>query len=168
MWWQGPKWLSNESDWPQSEEIYCMYPDGKPIKTNIFIANRLLQNSILSHFQQGNFHSNMRVTAYSLRAFLRPEYPRISKTNAIRFHKDVVSKDELINAKTIAIKTMQRESFARPLAVLKGGKSITKGPMKKWKLYLDDNEIIRCRHCYRLMLSPYSCCNSFDVYLQKN
>ena len=95
---------------------------------------------------QGNFHSNMRITAYCLRAFLEPSYPRVSKSNAITFHKNVIHKDELINAKTVAIRIMQRESFPRQLAVLRGGKSVNKGPLKRLNLYLDDNDIIRCRH----------------------
>ena len=147
MWWNGPQWLHDEADWPQTEEHYCLYPDGKPVATNITAtATRLVTNSILAHFQQGNFHSNMRVTAYSLRAFLKPQYPRIAKSTANNFHRDAISKDELIHAKITAIKVMQRESFARELAILKGGEHITKGPMKKWKLYLDEHGIIRCRH----------------------
>ena len=126
-----------------------MYPDGKPIIHTALPTQQQKRpplNSILSHFLQGNFHSNMRITAYCLRAFLRPAYPRLSKSNAENFHKDVIHKDELINAKTVAIKTMQREAFPRQLAVLRGGKSVTKGPLKRLNLYIDDKDIIRCRH----------------------
>ena len=150
-WWEGPTWLLNESNWPKTDQTYSMYPDGKPIaKQTRALATqakiRPLIPSIFSHFATGNFNSNMRVTAYALRAFLKPPYHRIAKTNASNFHKQVIHKDELIHAKIIAIKQMQRESFARQLALLKGGKSINKGPFKRLNLYLDDKDIVRCRH----------------------
>ena len=148
-WWHGPTWLLNESDWPTTDHTYCMYPDGKPIKIEtkaLATVTVPFKDSIISHFKQGNFHSNMRVTAYILRAFLRPPYPRVSKTNATTFHRDLVPKDELINAKTIAIRLMQKESFPRQLALLRGGKPVNKGPLKRLNLYLDDKHIIRCRH----------------------
>ena len=147
-WWKGPTWLLNKSDWPTTDHSYSMYPDGKPIKKNTKVlatTNRPLITSILPFFAQGNFHSNMRTTAYTLRAFLNPPYPRICKSNAITFHRDVVHKDELINAKSVAIRIMQRESFPRQLALLRGGKPI-KGPLKKLNLYIDNIGIIRCRH----------------------
>ena len=150
-WWQGPTWLLDETDWPKTDQTYNMYPDGKPLAKQtraLATQNQIkpLIPSIFSHFATGNFHSNMRTIAYVLRAFLKPRYPRVAKSNAPTYHRDVVNKDELINAKTIAIKQMQRESFARQLAILRGGKSITKGPLKRLNLYLDDKEIIRCRH----------------------
>ena len=77
---------------------------------------------------------------------MKPRYDRISKTPAKNFHRDTVTKDEMSHAKQTAIKVMQREAFARELAILKGGKNITQGPKKRWRLYLDENGIIRCKH----------------------
>ena len=147
MWWQGPQWLLKEADWPQTEENFCLYPTGKPVKTNMANAvMNMCKNSILTHFSKGDFHANMRTLAYGLRAFLKPRYHRISKTKETTFHRDHVTKEELNHAKTTAIKVMQREAFAQELAVLNGGGTIDKGPRKKWKLYLDTEGIIRCKH----------------------
>ena len=147
-WWQGPKWLLNEADWPQTEEHFCLYPEGKEsIQTNMKAAiNHTLDISILTYFKEGDFHANMRSMAYTLRAFLVPNYPRISKTPVSNFTREQVSKAELDHAKTTAIKIMQRESFARELEILKGGKTITKGSFSMYGLHLDDNGIIRCKH----------------------
>ena len=148
MWWKGPAWLLQEHNWPQTEENFSLYPEGKPIKTSVNTATlrKKCDTSILSHFSKGDFHSNMRVTAYTLRAFIKPEYNRITKTSASKFNKNHIHKDELAHAKLTALKVMQREAFANELETLQLGNSITKGPRKKWKPFLDNQGIIRCRH----------------------
>ena len=143
-WWKGPEWLLEKDKWPQTEETYCLYPDGKPIFTNV-IATRFTSRSMLTYFDKGDFFSNIRVTAYCLRAFLTPNYGRISKTPEQKFIKEVVSVKEMNHAKVLAIKIMQKELFAKELAILRGGKEVL-GTYKRLKLHLDPQGIIRCRH----------------------
>ena len=77
---------------------------------------------------------------------MKPENNRLIKTVAPNFHRDTITTQELTNAKTIAIKTMQREAFANELAILNNGNTVNHGSNRKYNLFLDPQGIIRCKH----------------------
>ena len=74
-----------------------------------------------------------------------------SKVSA--FSEDI-TKQELDNAKTQAIRIMQRDMFEKELDTLNEGKEVKFGPCKKWNLALDSEGIIRCFGRLENLLEP--------------
>ena len=53
-WWDGPEWLLEEKSWPQTDQEYCLYPDGKPTKTtSAKVATNKFSNNSVNSLPQG-------------------------------------------------------------------------------------------------------------------
>ena len=161
MWWDGPKWLLKESDWPKADCKYELYPEENENKTAIF-ATAVIdvgRTSLLKFFDRANFSTGLRNTAYMMRAvrrFKKAEPPYDSKT---------ISKGELDQAKIVAIKVMQSDMFSDQLAILQRGSKVNSGPYRKWGLYIDSDGVIRCDiHTNDHLLEPSARTNPILIH----
>ena len=162
-WWNGPKWLLDKGNWPITEK-YDMYPEGV-VDTVINAFPVAIINvgltSIIQFFSKFKFEKSLRMLSYLLRAF---GYSRRTLDMVEEYSKDSVCKEELDRAKLVAIKIMQRDMFVPELQILKENKEVTKGPCRKWHLYLDSDGIIRCKGRLLNPLEPRSKHNPILVH----
>ncbi|CAL4152704.1 unnamed protein product [Meganyctiphanes norvegica] len=153
VWWNGPWWLQEEKNWPEQEILYNLYPEGVETlgeaiqcKTSHILATVAIdigKTSLLGFFKLYSFETGLRVMAYILRAFRHKA--RKFDTKLQEFNRDQVTKNAMDEAKDTAIRIMQEDMFGEELHHLKRGQVITKGPCRKWNLFLDTAGIIRCR-----------------------
>ena len=136
-WFDGPSFLAKEENWPITEESYELYPEGCDQKISIYkITVVETKTSVLEYFSNKEFLSGLRTLAILL---------RVAKQKTISAYKktEVLSKEEIDEAKITGIKMMQKEMFPTELNALQKGEKIDT-PNRKLNLYLD-NGIIRCR-----------------------
>ena len=142
-WWNGPWWLLNEDNWPKADAAYNLYPEGVEVtQVCTTTAINVGLTSLISFFSDSNFETGLRKMAYLLRWFKTRS--RVSKVSGEKFHINVITKEELDNAKLAAIRVMQSDMFTEELRTLKAKKEVKVGPCRKWGLYLDTDGIIRC------------------------
>ena len=145
MWWNGPKWLLNEADWPTTENTYNLYPIEHEESTMKFATTfiDIGRTSILKFFNDGTFSESLIKMARILR-FIANNSKR--RANTIKpFKENFFGKEELDQSKTRAIQVMQRDMFSNELEILTRGQQITTGPYRKWGLHLSTEGIIRCK-----------------------
>ena len=150
--WNGPEWLLEEKNWPKTEEKFNMYPEGVETTVTALSAKtiRPSETSLISFFSRFKFESGLRMVAYLLRAF---NYVKKSKP-ALKYTKDLITKDELDKAKVAAIKIMQHEMFPEECKLLESGKPVVSGVCRKWNIFLDKSCIIRCKGRLQNLLEP--------------
>ncbi|CAL4088463.1 unnamed protein product, partial [Meganyctiphanes norvegica] len=161
-WWEGPKWLQSQENWPEQEVVYNLYPEGTETlsdalfcMTTSILATAAIdvgQTSLLKFFDRANFETSLRKLTFVLRAF--PHKKRKTSTTEQNFEKGSVSKQAMDQAKQIAIKVMQADMFGEVLHQLRRGNQIKKGPYRKLNLFLDTQGIIRCMGRLQNLLEP--------------
>ena len=165
-WWQGPRWLLAEENWPKVEKIYKLHPELK-VTTNIFhnlydrtiavnVAVNEVQVSFLKEFGKRDFKTSVKALAHVIRFINNawPKKPDISPCKLRHFTTDHIGPDEFSVAQTLALKIMQREAFEKEIGILLKKKPIRTGPFANLDLFLDDQNIIRCRGRLEYMVSP--------------
>ena len=153
-WWNGPWWLLDKNNWPETEETYELYPEGVEEATTVCATSAINVGltSIISFFSISTFEAGLRKMAYLLRWFKTRS--RISASKEVKYDRDFVSKEELDDAKLAAIRVMQSDMFAEELHILNANKEVKKGPCRKWSLFLDSDGIIRCKGRLLNLLEP--------------
>ena len=165
-WWQGPRWLLKEESWPKVEKVYNLHPELK-VSTNIFhtmyertvavnvIASEV-QQSILREFGSRDFKTSVKALAFVIRFIHKswPKKPDIIPCKLRHFTNDHIGPEEFALVQTLAIKIMQKEAFYKEIELLKNKKPIPTGPYATLDLFLDEQDIIRCRGRLEFMVSP--------------
>ena len=153
-WWEGPKWLLSEADWPTTEKKYNLYPVEQEDSTMIFAtaAIDVGRTSLLKFFNDGTFSEGLIKMARILRFVANNSKRRANTVKS--FKENFFGKEELDQAKTRAIQVMQRDMFSTELQILTRGQEITTGPYRKWGLHLTTEGIIRCKDRTVSITSP--------------
>ena len=143
MWWQGPAWLLNESEWPAVDTTYDLYP--KILEEATLHPIAVIdsgKSSLVNFFSRVTFSQGLRIMARVLR-FVSNNKKRRARTIK-PFTTLELGKEELDQAKIRSIKIMQHDMFSETFDTLSRGNVITHGPYRKWGLYISPEGIIRC------------------------
>ena len=164
IWWNGPKCITHSDSW-DIKDSFNLFPDGAAVQH----ANTKKQSVPLEEFDtlcgvmqvaeptvvdrsaydimwnHGHyrkcvaFFSGLTVLIEAIRSPNKAdEFP--TYTNCLPNYKISHLKSE---GETLAIKTMQRDSFSEILKTLEKGERVTNNEFLKLKLFLDDQGIIR-------------------------
>ncbi|KRZ66294.1 hypothetical protein T10_1214 [Trichinella papuae] len=116
LWWNGPKWLPDEKQWPKERFQQKMRKDTQNIteeerKLTAIVLNTNVENPpIFDSENFGNFEKMLRMTAYYY----------IGRTL-----RELTS-GEIITAEKYWLKIVQKEAFNDELQVLQNGRPLTK------------------------------------------
>ena len=137
-WFEGPSFLSDEGNWPITEEYYELFPEGCDKKVSLYkiTVAETKEKPLLECFLDKYFLSGLRVLAIVQRVATNKSFSAYKKN-------EILSKEELDKAKTTGIKLMQKQMFPRELEALELNKKIDTSN-RKLNLYLD-NGVIKCK-----------------------
>ena len=142
LWWRAPEWIVDRESWPTTEEVYNLHPPIVPQHKNVVVSddNNPLRLDLpsLHMFSDHRFNKCLRAHAWIIRW-------RNNRTNTRKYFSETISAAEMIEAKTECIKIMQRTAFKKELETLKQNKKIMNGKCAKFRLFLDQNGVIRCQ-----------------------
>ena len=137
-WWYATEWITDQQNWPITEQIYNLHPPVLPQHANVIGPN---DTPVLSLFSDHRFTKSLRALAFLIRW-----RDRHSKAEGTReYFQDNIGAEEMAKAKTAAVKIMQQNAFQEELRMLKNKGMVDKGKCKKLRLFLDEKEIIRCQ-----------------------
>ena len=146
VWFRGPEFLNSRENWPIQEVSYNLFPEGCDQKISIFriTAKKTKEESILKFFLNRTFESSLRVMAIVLRISKARSFKALGKD-------DIISKEELDEAKAKATIIMQREMFPDEVKSLATNTRINT-VNRKLNLYTNRG-IIKCRSRVGRLLS---------------
>ncbi|XP_037931348.1 uncharacterized protein LOC119666139 [Teleopsis dalmanni] len=148
LWWNGPTWLKDESNWPTAtESVLCA--------TNNINSSQNIINDIIERYS--NYRKLLYVIAYISR-FIR----KLKKEKFPVW----LTVEELREAENIIIRHTQHLYFTKEINLIKNRRELPSG-YKICSLYpfLDKNEILRVRG--RLENSPFSFARKHPILLPK-
>merc|ERR1739842_256928 len=155
-WFSGPEWLLDQRNWPKDEDNFKIYPLENENLTHVFsnTATEVVEPPILSFFSRVHFQTGLKILAFMLRPLQRVK--RIAKPGANNFSKEVVSQEEIGNAKLVAIRVMQRDMFEKEWETLKAGKQVKEGPYRKFEhlIFPHQGDYPTCLCTELFLLSP--------------
>ncbi|KRZ66287.1 hypothetical protein T10_2980, partial [Trichinella papuae] len=166
LWWNGPKWLPDEKQWPKERFQQKMREDTLNIieeerKLTAIVLNTNVENPpIFDSEKFGNFEKMLRVTAYCRRfAF------NCKTTSEGRMLRELTS-GEIITAEKYWLKIVQREAFHDELQVLQNGRPLTmENRLKPLDPFLDEDGLLRVGG--RLRLSDFDYEVKYPIILPK-
>ncbi|XP_062553177.1 uncharacterized protein LOC134218260 [Armigeres subalbatus] len=155
-WWNGPIWLSLDSDhWPNliptDEEAETITEERNVSYVTMSVIQNEFHDNLFARYS--SFSKLRRVTAFCLR-YLQSLRARavLRRTEADSYHqlsirKDTVSPvstDELQRAELHLCRLAQQQSFPAEISHLSSGEPVIKSSAMKWlKPYIDEDRIIR-------------------------
>ena len=160
-WWDGPKFLQlPKSEWPQDHSATESINDAlvelvkhPPELTHVLVASErnlapINLSEIIKCEEFGTRDFLLRVTAYVLR-FINNVKRKV--TNKANKHDEVITQneqlhvDEINRAETYWIRTIQAKSFASEINFLRNRNQSKPLRVEQFALFLDDEQILRCR-----------------------
>ena len=166
-WWHGPQWLSQQpNNWPPKyselpSHLITIVPQPE-IRTQMSIQVKSKDSPFSIDAQKfTRFPNLIRVTAYCVQ-FIR----HISPSGiAERIFPNQLSSLEL--TKILWIRSIQQNNYSYVIDILKKKRGSNKSHdlIKKYRLFLDKNEILRCRG--RFLNAPVSENEKFPILLPK-
>ena len=141
LWWKAPKWITQPTQWPVTEQVYNLHPLVLPQHNNIPVLdiNNPLRLDLpsLHVFADHRFARSTRALAWILR--WRNKWRRTNK-----YHGEQITSQEMEESKIEAIKIMQKSAFSQELETLRTKGIVKNGKCAKLRLFLDKVGVIRC------------------------
>lgn len=135
LWWCGPDFLQDVSQWPSQPKYIKLLPETKP---DVCLSATVADSNEYFKIKFGNFSNYLRLVraiAYAIRF--------IKYCRKVSFASSFLGEDELRNALDIIIPIVQYESFPE-YELLQNKKNLPiKSPLLKFNVYLDDKNIMR-------------------------
>ncbi|XP_029054961.2 uncharacterized protein LOC114882244 [Osmia bicornis bicornis] len=143
IWWSGPSWLSKESNlWPNFLDECTNPPEERTVKS-VMVSLVNQHNSIFTRFS--SYTRLLRVTAYCLR-FIKNARLKLDEKRVISTvpNMDLLTTDELRQARTFLERLVQREAFEKEIIALQSRQSLPKSTsLLSLNAFLDDKGLLR-------------------------
>ena len=154
LWWKATKWILSE-EWKENDNEYELHPEIVDMNS---AQHERVESLLEKCFNNtpGEFYNKLR--KYSLytrwisiyrenkRKKANGEFNYIENYKNLRekWSKDQPTGQEIIDARIIATKDMQKQCFKEELETLERGKKVKFGRCASFQLYLDEQGLIRC------------------------
>ncbi|KRX34641.1 hypothetical protein T05_6672 [Trichinella murrelli] len=166
LWWNGPKWLHDESQWPKerlhrtvTKEIQNIIEEERR-STVIMMNVNVTIPPIFEVEKFGNFEKVLRLTAYCNR------FVSNCKTLPERRRLRELTSEEMITAEKYWLKIVQRNEFHDEIQILQNGRPLPKeNRLKTLDPFLDEDGFLRVGG--RLRLSDLDYEMKYPIILPK-
>ncbi|XP_003370011.1 Pao retrotransposon peptidase superfamily [Trichinella spiralis] len=166
LWWNGPKWLDDESQWPKerlqrtvTKEIQNIIEEER--RPTVIMLNVNVTIPPIFEFEKfGNFEKMLRLTAYCNR------FVSNCKTLPERRKLRELTSEEMITAEKYWLKIVQRNEFHDEIQILQKGRPLPKeNRLKTLDPFLDEDGLLRVGG--RLRLSDLDYEMKYPIILPK-
>ena len=164
LWTEGPDWLTCQTKWPtwngtDENQIPSYFSEEEIVVQNVIADDNINQGvgKIINSDRFSSFKKLLRVTAY-VQQFI--EICRTGKRNI-----NILTPEALQKAAITLIRDTQRRFYQDAIQSMKSG-SKRNGLVRQLKLYLDDDDLIRCEG--RIHNAPIEFSAKFPLLLPKN
>ncbi|KRY08832.1 hypothetical protein T12_1357 [Trichinella patagoniensis] len=143
LWWDGPKWLHDENQWPKERLQRTMTKEIQNIieeerKPTLITLNVNVTTPPILEFEKfGNFEKMQRLTAYCKR------FASNCKTLPERRKLRELTSEEIITTEKYSLKTVQTDDFHDEIQILQNGRPLPKeNRLRTLDPFLDEDESV--------------------------
>ncbi|KRY46182.1 hypothetical protein T03_13469 [Trichinella britovi] len=156
LWWNGPKWLHDENQWPKERLQRTMTKEIQNIieeerKPTLITLNVNVTTPPILEFEKfGNFEKMLRLTAYCKR------FASNCKTLPERRKLRELTSEEIITTEKYSLKTVQRDDFHDEIQILQNGRPLpNENRLNTLDPFLDEDGLLRVGGGLRLSNFDY-------------
>lgn len=144
LWFQGPTWLRNPEDtWPPQPEPSSIHTEYENPQLAVTIMADIKENpNILNIIELTKYSTLTRVVRITALLVL---FARKWKTPEA-YNDNILTTKEMLEARNLLLKATQQITYQKEISYLKNGDKFKEPAIvRQPNLYLDDEDLLRCR-----------------------
>ena len=144
LWFQGPPWLRNPEDtWPPQPEPSSIHTEYENPQLAVTIMADIKENpNILNIIELTKYSTLTRVVRITALLVL---FARKWKTPEA-YNDNILTTKEILEARNLLLKATQQITYQKEISYLKNGDKFKEPAIvRQLNLYLDDEDLLRCR-----------------------